>query len=85
MSLPELLLILFVALIVFGPKQLPMVAKHIAHAIRIFSHLKEQALQFWHNQVKEWQLLDNEAKAAEADKSYHNNSPRTENRDEKTG
>lgn len=70
MSLPELLLILFVSLIVFGPKQLPMVARHLARVVRMLTHLKDQASQLWHTHLKEWQLMENEEKAAEADKQY---------------
>jgi sec-independent protein translocase protein TatB len=70
MSFPELLVILFVALIAFGPKQLPMVVKHMARAIRLLTQLKDQAAEQWHAQAKEWQLIDNEEKAAQADKQY---------------
>ena len=70
MSFAELVLIFLVAVIVFGPKQLPMVARHLGLVINTLAQLKEKAAQVWNTQVKEWQLLDNEQKAADADKHY---------------
>ena len=70
MSLAELLIIFLVALIAFGPKQLPMVARHLARGAKILTHYKEQVAQIWHSHVNEMQLKDNEEKASEADKRY---------------
>ncbi len=77
MSLAELLLIFFVAILAIGPKQLPMVAKHLGKAVRLFTHFKDQASQFWLEKVKEWQLIDSEEKAAEADKLYQSSDNRS--------
>lgn len=66
----ELLVILLVALIVFGPNKLPMLASHFAKALRQINGLKREASQFWNKIVAEQQLLENEKKAEEADKDY---------------
>ena len=66
----ELLLIFIVALIVFGPKKLPMLASHLGLLMRKLNHLKAQATAFWQQQLNEHQLQENERKAEEADKQY---------------
>lgn len=66
----ELLLILIVALIVFGPSKLPMLATHLGLLVRKITRIKDQAYSFWHNQLKEIQLQENLRKAKEADKKY---------------
>jgi Sec-independent protein translocase protein TatA len=66
----ELLLILIVALIVFGPNKLPMLASHLGLLMRKINHLKNQASRLWEQQVQELQLEDNKRKAEEADKQY---------------
>jgi Tat protein translocase TatB subunit len=66
----ELLLILIVALIVFGPNKLPMLASHLGSLMRKINQLKNQASRLWEQQVQELQLEDNKRKAEEADKQY---------------
>ena len=66
----ELLVILIVALIVFGPNKLPMLAGHLGLFIRKVNQLKNQASLLWEQQLKELQLEDNKRKAEEADKQY---------------
>jgi len=83
MSMAELFICLLVALIAFGPKQLPMVARHLGRAVRFLTQLKVQAIQYWHTQAKEWQLMDDEEKAAQADKMYHQSSGDSGNRSTK--
>ena len=70
MSSGELLLILIVALIVFGPKKLPMLASHLGILIRKFNQTKEKASLIWQQQLKELQLHENKIKAEEVDKQY---------------
>lgn len=70
----ELLLTLIVAIIVFGPNKLPMLARHISHALKQFNHLKQQASSIWHGYMNELQLQDNQHKAKLADKHYEHNS-----------
>ena len=75
MSISELLLTIFVALMVFGPKKLPMLAKHIGLAYKKINALKEQLSDFWQKQLNEVQLIENTEKAEKADKKYHKRIP----------
>lgn len=70
MSGGELLVILIVALIVFGPKKLPMLATHLGLLIRKLHQLKTQATVLWQQQLNEFQLQENQRKANEADERY---------------
>ena len=74
----ELLLIMLVACIVFGPNKLPMLARHLGLAIRQINRLRAQLNQFWQEQVSEQQLLENQQKAEEADVLYRQRSARRE-------
>jgi sec-independent protein translocase protein TatB len=64
----ELLVILLVALIVFGPNKLPMLAEHLGKLLRHYNHLKQQLADFWQGQVAEQELRENEKKAEKVDK-----------------
>ncbi len=66
----ELLVIFIVALIVFGPKKLPMLANHLGLLIRHLTQLKTTASLFWQQQLNALQLQENERKAEAADKKY---------------
>jgi sec-independent protein translocase protein TatB len=66
----ELLVIFIVALIVFGPKKLPMLATHLGLLMRQLQQWKIQAQTFWQQQLNEYQLQENQRKAEEADKQY---------------
>lgn len=68
----ELLLTLLVALLVFGPNKLPMLAEHMAKLFRQLNLLRQQAILFWHTQLKEQQLKENSRKAEQADQLYKN-------------
>ncbi|KTC80807.1 Sec-independent protein translocase subunit TatA/TatB [Legionella cherrii] len=70
MSSGELLVILIVALIVFGPKKLPMLATHLGLLLRKFNQLKAQAASLWQEQLNAVQLQENQRKAKEADEQY---------------
>lgn len=67
MSIGEILLILMVALVVFGPHHLPKVASHVGQLIARFNKIKQQALVFWEQQQRELQLQDNIRKAHKAE------------------
>lgn len=71
MSLPELMLILLVALLAFGPSKLPMLARHLAWAVKKAHAFRQQLSEMWQQQLKEAQLLDNTRKAQKADREYH--------------
>lgn len=70
MSGGELLLIFIVALIVFGPSKLPMLAAHLGLMMRKLTQMKIQAASFWQQQLNELQLQENQRKAEEVDKQY---------------
>jgi sec-independent protein translocase protein TatB len=70
MSSAELLLIFLVALIVFGPSKLPMLAQHLAKLIKRMDYMKQQLSAFWQSQIQEQQLQENIKKAEKADVLY---------------
>ncbi|MGL6028870.1 MAG: twin-arginine translocase TatA/TatE family subunit [Legionella sp.] len=70
MSAGELLLILLVTLLVFGPKKLPMLATHLGLLLKKINGLKQQASVWWHQQQQQLTLQENERKAQEADALY---------------
>lgn len=71
MSGGELLLTLMVALMVFGPKQLPMVASHLGTLLRRLIRYKEKAKSLWQASLYLEQLQDNTKKAEVADADYN--------------
>ncbi|WP_133127655.1 Sec-independent protein translocase subunit TatA/TatB [Legionella nagasakiensis] len=78
MSFGELLLIVFVALLVFGPSKLPMLAKHLAKLVRVLNHYQKELSQFWQSQLKEHQLQENLKKAQQADLAYKSHNTDSE-------
>ncbi len=66
----ELLVIFIVALVVFGPKKLPMLANHLGLFIRHLTQLKTTVSLFWQQQLNALQLEENKRKAEAADKKY---------------
>lgn len=72
MSIPELLLILVVAVIVFGPSKLSMLASHLGLFIKKFDQIKAQVDSYWHQQQMTFHLKENEQKAKHADQYYQN-------------
>ncbi len=70
MSSSELLLTFLVALIVFGPNKLPMLAEHLGKLFRQLEFFRNQAATFWQKQLAEQQLRENTHKAEQADMIY---------------
>lgn len=70
MNSGELLVILVVGVIVFGPSKLPMLAEHLGKFFRKVNQAKEQVGKFWQAQLNEQQLRENEQKAKKADSQY---------------
>lgn len=70
MSSGELLVILIVAIIVFGPGKLPMLARHLGKLFHHVQHMKQQANRFWQDQLNEQQLLENQKKAEDAEAKH---------------
>lgn len=70
----ELLLVTIVALILLGPKQLPMITEYLGRwfkKYRDFSHrIKDQFEQFEKQQL----LAENERRAQNTDKQYQQNN-----------
>ncbi|HAU1152926.1 TPA: twin-arginine translocase TatA/TatE family subunit [Legionella pneumophila] len=79
MSLGELLLIFIVAIIVFGPEKLPMLATHLGLFMRKINQLKEHTSSFWQQQLNEIQLHENQCKAEKADLHYQQTDPENKN------
>lgn len=74
MSIAETLVILLVALIVFGPEKLPELAKHLGKLAAKSRHFKDQLAQLWHQQQLQFELDENIKKAQAADKKYQNHT-----------
>lgn len=70
MSFSELLLTLLVALMVFGPNKLPMLAQHLGQLLHQYNRFKEKVHLFWQVQLSEQQLQENIKKAQRADEMY---------------
>lgn len=70
MNLSELVLTTVIALIVFGPKKLPLLAQHVGLLLNQIQHYKQLLLQFWETQQQHLQLQQNIEKAKKADKKY---------------
>ncbi|AAU28952.1 TPA: twin-arginine translocase TatA/TatE family subunit [Legionella pneumophila] len=83
MSLGELLLVFIVAIIVFGPSKLPMLATHLGMLVRKLNQLKEHTSSFWQQQLNEIQLYENQRKAEKADQQYQQTDSENQNSDHK--
>lgn len=66
----ELLLTVCVAIAVFGPTKLPMLARHLGKLFRQLSIYKAQAINFWQAQLNEQQLKNNLDRAEKAEKAF---------------
>lgn len=78
MSSGELLLTFIVAVIVFGPSKLPMLATHLGMLMRKINQLKEHAASFWQQQLNEIQLQENKRKAETVDEEYKKGPSKTD-------
>lgn len=70
MSLEQLLLTIGVALLVFNPKKLPLLAQHLGSLIRYINAFKQHSLDFWKKQEQQLQFQKNLEKAQHADDLY---------------
>lgn len=70
MSAGQLLLTLLIALLVFGPNKLPMLARHAGQLIARLERYKTQAATLWQSQLNTQQLQENSRKAQQADAIY---------------
>jgi sec-independent protein translocase protein TatB len=70
MNSGELFVTFLVALIVFGPNKLPMLADHLGKLLRQLDYFKQQAATFWQRQLAEQQLHENRKKAEQVDIIY---------------
>ncbi|WP_347251560.1 twin-arginine translocase TatA/TatE family subunit [Legionella sp.] len=70
MSSGELFLTFLVAILVFGPTKLPMLAEHLGKLARLLNQLKQQTINFWEAQLHEYQLKENSRKAEQVDTLY---------------
>jgi TatA/E family protein of Tat protein translocase len=59
LGMPEILMILIIALIVFGPRKLPQVGKSIGQSLAQFRRASEDFKRQWEDEVeKETRLFD---------------------------
>lgn len=72
MSSGELILTLLVALLVFGPQKLPMLARHLAWLVKQLQAWQQQATALWQQVQLQQQLEANLEKARSADQQYAN-------------
>lgn len=70
MSAGELFLTLLVALFVFGPSKLPMLAYHLGQLMAKINQMKAQTASFWQAEANKHQLQKNIQKAQGADAEY---------------
>ena len=70
MSVGELLLTALIALVVFGPDKLPMLARHLGKLAAQFQRYKHQAMLLWQAQLNQQQLQENMRKADKVDAVY---------------
>jgi len=70
MSLSEILIILVVALLVFGPSKLPELAHNLGKLFAKGRHFKEKIEEQLHKQQLQFDLEQNIKKAKEADQKY---------------
>ncbi len=70
MSSSQLLLTLLIALVVFGPDKLPMLAQHAGRLIALIHRNKQQIMQLMNEQLNQQQLQENTQKALKADAVY---------------
>ena len=70
MNLAELLLTFMVALLVFGPKKLPMLAHHLGRLIARVNGYQQKWINFFQQQRDAQQLQENTQKAEAADLNY---------------
>ena len=66
----EILIILTVALIVFGPNKLPMLAQHLGKLMKHLQRYQQTLQQFWQQQLLQQKLEENKHKAQAADQLY---------------
>lgn len=78
MSLSELLLILIVALVVFGPDKLPELAKTLGRLFLKMQRLKERFSHLLYEQKQQFQLHDNISKAEAAEKKHRASTSQSE-------
>lgn len=75
MSVSELLLILLVALVVFGPNKLPMLAKHLGQLMAQYHRYQQRIRDIWPVLLKEHLLQENKNRAEKAERSYSLDNP----------
>ncbi len=70
MSTGELLLTILIALLVFGPERLPIVARQLGTLMKRMNHYKQQFFRLLEAESQEQQLQNNLKKAEKADQHY---------------
>ena len=80
LGMPEVLLILVIALIVFGPRKLPELGKSLGQAMAQFRRASDDFKRSWEQEVELEKTRKSESPTAEsayagADSTYHDGSP----------
>jgi len=71
----ELLVLVLVSLLVFGPRKLPMLALHLGKLLGFAYSFKQKLAKLWEALLNEQQLIDNKRKAEKADAKYQDDAP----------
>lgn len=78
MSSGELFIILIVALLVFGPDKLPMLAEHLGKLAQRGNRIINNMRKKWDDELQIQQLNDNIKRAEIADIAYQQNNEHTD-------
>lgn len=78
---PEMMLILFVALLLFGGKKLPELARGLGKGIREFKDASEDVKREIHNQINSFEEKLNEEPVEENPSPYHHTPEETQTTD----
>lgn len=66
----EILVILLVAVLVFPPQKMPMLARHLGYLLRQAHRFKSHFNKWWEQQLQAAEHEENQRKAEIADKHY---------------
>jgi sec-independent protein translocase protein TatA len=91
LGMPEVIIILVVALVVFGPRKLPELGKSLGHAMAQFRRASEDFKRTWEQEVEVEKVRKTDTASSESNYAYnesydpYNSSPDDSNRLETGG
>ncbi len=71
LGMPEVILILVVALIIFGPRKLPELGKSLGHAMSQFRRASDDFKRTWEQEVEMEKYRANPAESSSASSEYN--------------